>query len=69
MEKPIKTEADCEAALGRIEALWGAAPGLRQATNWMRWPRWSKAYESEHHAGVPPDPVEAIRIRLEQEGK
>jgi HTH-type transcriptional regulator/antitoxin HigA len=46
--KPIRTEADYEAALAEVASLWG--------------------YEAKHYAMDPPDPIEAIKFRMEQQG-
>jgi HTH-type transcriptional regulator / antitoxin HigA len=67
--KPIKSEADCESALRRIETLWGAAPGTPAGDELDVLATLVEAYEREHYPVDLPDPIEAIRFRLEQEGK
>ncbi len=67
--KPIRTEADCDAALRRIEALWDAAPGTPAGDELDVLATLVEAYENEHYPMDPPDPIEAIKFRLEQEGK
>lgn len=67
--RPIKTEADYEAALARIEKLWGAAEGTAQADDLEVLVTLTEAYEREHYPIDAPDPIEAIKFRLEQEGK
>jgi HTH-type transcriptional regulator/antitoxin HigA len=67
--RPIKTEADYTAALRRIEAVWGAAPGTREGDELEVLVTLAEAYERRHYPIGLPDPVEAIKFRLEQEGK
>jgi HTH-type transcriptional regulator/antitoxin HigA len=67
--KPIKTEADYAAALHRIEAVWGAAQGTREGDELEVLVTLAEAYERRHYPIDLPDPVEAIKFRLEQEGK
>ena len=66
--KPIRTEADYEAALEEVAALWGAASGTPRG-DWLDvLATLIDAYEAKHHAMDPPDPVEAIKFRMEQQG-
>jgi HTH-type transcriptional regulator/antitoxin HigA len=67
--KPIKTEADCDAALRRIETLWGSAPGTPAGDELDVLATLVEAYEREHYPVDLPDPIEAIKFRLEQQGK
>src|SRR5438477_9677745 len=67
--KPIKTEGDYELALSRIEELWGSAEGTAQADDLEVLVTLTEAYEREHYPIAAPDPIEAIKFRLEQEGK
>jgi HTH-type transcriptional regulator / antitoxin HigA len=67
--KPIRSEADCEAALRRIEALWGAAAGTTEGDELEVLVTLTEAYEREHYPIDKPDPIEAIKFRLEQAGK
>jgi HTH-type transcriptional regulator / antitoxin HigA len=67
--KPIRSEADHEAALRRIEALWGAPAGTASGDELDVLSTLAEAYEREHYPVDLPDPIEAIRFRLEQEGK
>lgn len=66
---PIKTESDYAAAMHRIEAVWGAAPGTPQGDELEILVTLAEAYERQHYPIDLPDPVEAIKFRLEQEGK
>ena len=67
--RPIKTKSDYEAAMRRIEAAWGAAPGTPEGDELDVLVTLAEAYERQHYPVDLPDPVEAIKFRLEQEGK
>ena len=66
--KPIRTEQDYQAALAEIEKLWGAANGTDAGDRLEVLATLIDAYESEHDPMDPPDPVEAIKFRMEQQG-
>jgi HTH-type transcriptional regulator / antitoxin HigA len=65
---PIKTEADYERALGEIERLWGAAANTPKGDKLDILLTLVEAYEQTHYPIDPPDPVEAIKFRMEQMG-
>ena|SRR2546422_1613743 len=67
--RPIRTEADCEAAMRRIETLWGSDRGTPQGDELDVLATLVEAYERAHYPIDLPDPIEAIKFRLEQEGK
>ena len=62
---PIKTKRDHERALLRIEHLMDAKLGTKAGDELDILTTLVEAYEAKHHAVSPPDPVEAIRFRLE----
>jgi HTH-type transcriptional regulator/antitoxin HigA len=66
--KPIRSEADYQAALAEIERLWGAKLGTPEGDRLDVLATLIDAYEAQHDPMDPPDPVEAIRFRMEQEG-
>ncbi|MEK7475840.1 MAG: transcriptional regulator [Candidatus Coatesbacteria bacterium] len=66
--KVIKTEREHRVALKAIEALWKARPGTPQADTLELLTTLVEAYEEKRHGILPPDPVEAIKFRMEQEG-
>jgi HTH-type transcriptional regulator / antitoxin HigA len=66
--KPIRTEADYEAAIGEIEALWGSKSGTSAGDRLDVLATLIDAYETAHYPMDPPDPVEAIKLRMEQQG-
>jgi len=67
--KPIRSDNDCNLALRRVEALWGSPVGSPQGDELEVLVTLIEAYEREHYPIDLPDPVEAIRFRLEQSGK
>jgi HTH-type transcriptional regulator / antitoxin HigA len=66
--KPIRTERDYERALREVERLMDAKPGSAEEDKLNVLATLVDAYESEHFPIDPPDPIEAIRFRLEQQG-
>lgn len=66
--KPIRTEADYDAALAEVERLWGAKSGTPEGDRLDVLATLIEVYEEKHHPMDPPDPVEAIRFRMEQQG-
>jgi len=66
--KPIRTDADYEAALAEVEKLWGDKSGTPQGDRLDVLATLIEAYETEHFPMDPPDPIEAIKFRMEQQG-
>jgi HTH-type transcriptional regulator / antitoxin HigA len=66
--RPIKTEKDHKTALARIAALMSAEAGTEKADELDVLVTLVEAFEHKHHAFAPPDPVQAILFRMEQEG-
>src|SRR5258707_11588923 len=67
--KPIRTEGDHAAALQRIERLWGSAQGTAAGDELDVLVTLVEAFEWENWPIDLPGPIEAIKFRLEQEGK
>ena len=67
--KPIRGEADYERALRRMEALWDSPEGSAETDELDVLATLIEAYEREHYPIDPPNPIEAIKFRLEQSGK
>jgi HTH-type transcriptional regulator/antitoxin HigA len=67
--KPIKKEVDYERALRRVEELWNSPKGSAESDELDVLVTLIEAYEKEHYPIDFPDPIEAIRFRLEQRGK
>lgn len=66
--KPIKTKADYRAALKEIEALMGAQPDTPEGEHLDVLVTLVEAYENKHYRLDLPDPIEAIKFRMEQKG-
>ena len=66
--RPIRTKRDYEAALKEVERLWGAKLGTRDGDRLDVLATLLDAYEAEHYPMDPPDPIEAIKFRMEQRG-
>jgi len=66
--KPIRSKRDYEAALREVERLWGAKSGTRDGDRLDVLATLIDAYEEEHYPIDPPDPIEAIKFRMEQQG-
>ncbi len=66
--KPIKTVEDNKAALARIEELWDAAPNTPEGDELEVLATLVSAFEDEHYPIEAPDPIEAIKFRMEQQG-
>ena len=66
--KPIRTKVDYEQALHEIERVWGAKEGTPEGDRLDVLTTLVEAYERKHFPMDAPDPIEAIRFRLEQQG-
>jgi HTH-type transcriptional regulator/antitoxin HigA len=66
--KPIKTESDYQKSLKRIEELWGSKKDTPEGDEIDLLVTIVEAYEMKHYPIAPPDPVDAIKFRMEQMG-
>jgi HTH-type transcriptional regulator / antitoxin HigA len=66
--RPIRSEADYQAALAEMATLWGSASGTREGDRLDVLATLIDAYEADRDPMDPPDPVEAIKFRMEQQG-
>jgi HTH-type transcriptional regulator / antitoxin HigA len=66
--KPIRTKADYKAALAEVERLWGARSGTPKGDRLDVLATLIDAYETRHYPMDPPDPIDAIQFRMEQQG-
>ena len=64
--QPIKNEEDYDKALSAIEMLWGAKEGTEEGNKLDILLVLVEDYENKHHQISPPDPIEAIKFRMEQ---
>lgn len=65
--KPIRTEAEYRRALAEFEHLWGAKCATPDGNRLNALATLIDAYETEHYPMDPPDPVQAIKFRIEQQ--
>lgn len=66
--KPIKTERDYKRALKRLEEIFDAAPGTKKGDELDILAILIQRYEDENYVIEAPDPIEAIKFRMEQMG-
>ena len=64
--QPIRTEADYDKALLNIEHLWDAKQDTPSGDQFDVLLVLVEDYESKHYPISPPDPIEAIKFRMEQ---
>ncbi len=64
--KPIKTEEDYRAALKRLEEIFDAKPGTHESDELEILGLIVDDYENKHYPIEAPDPIEAIKIRMEE---
>jgi HTH-type transcriptional regulator/antitoxin HigA len=66
--KPIHSERAHREALAMVETLWDAEPGTRAHDRLELLGILIEDYEEKHFAIATPDPVEAVKFYLEQNG-
>lgn len=66
--KPIKTKKDYEAAIARLEILFDAKKGTEKGDELEVLTLLIEKYEDNNFPVELPDPVEAIKFRMEQLG-
>jgi HTH-type transcriptional regulator/antitoxin HigA len=66
--KPIRNEDDYQKAVKEIGRLWGSKGGTPEGDRLDVLATLVDAYEREHVPIDPPDPIEAIKFRMEQQG-
>src|SRR5438034_866400 len=64
----IKTQAQYEATLARIDAIFDARPGTAKGDELELLLLLVETYESAVYPIDPPDPIAALRFRMEQQG-
>jgi HTH-type transcriptional regulator/antitoxin HigA len=64
--RPIKTEADYDSALAYIEKIWGSPEGTEEGDELDVLLVLVDDYEKIHHPIDLPDPIDAIKFRMEQ---
>jgi HTH-type transcriptional regulator / antitoxin HigA len=66
--RPIKTEADYQAALAEIERLFDAVPDTPAGDRLDVLATLVEAYEAQHYSLPAPDPIDAITYHMESRG-
>jgi HTH-type transcriptional regulator / antitoxin HigA len=66
--KILKSDDEYQTALARVESLMDAKPGSAQEEELELWSLLVERYEQEYFPIDIPDPIEAIKFRMEQEG-
>lgn len=66
--KPVKNEEDYKNSISRIEKLWGAKKDTPQGDELDLLITLVEVYEMKHFHISPPDPIDAIKFRMEQMG-
>ena len=66
--KPIRSAADHRAAMAEVKRLWGSKSGTPDGDRLDVLATLIDVYEGQHEPIDRPDPIEAIRFRMEQQG-
>lgn len=66
--KPIRTEKGYGKAVARIGEIWEALPGSPEANELKALLPLIEDYEQLHYRVYPPDPIEAIELRMNELG-
>ena len=66
--KPIRTRKDYQQALDRLEVIFDAKKGTKEGDELEILGILIEQYENEHFPIDLPDPIEAIKFRMEQMG-
>ena len=66
--KPIKTDIDYTDTLSRIDELWGAKLNTAEGDELDILITLVETFEMKHYPITPPDPIDAIKFRMEQMG-
>ena len=66
--KPIKTKKDYQNALKRVEKIWNAKPNSKAGDELDILATLIEHYEENNYPILPPDPIEAIKFRMDQIG-
>jgi len=66
--KPIRNDEDLTAAFRQLEKVFQAEEGTPEADERDILVALIEVYENAHYPITPPDPIEAIKFRMEQQG-
>lgn len=66
--KPIRSDEDLQSTFQRLEHVFQAKEGTPEADEMEILVTLIEAYENKHYPITPPDPIEAIKFRMQQQG-
>ena len=66
--KPIRNDEDLLEAFERLELIFQAEEGSPEADEMEILVTLIEAYENKHYPITPPNPIEAIKFRMDQQG-
>jgi HTH-type transcriptional regulator / antitoxin HigA len=66
--KPIRSEKNYEAAMAEVESLWGSKNGTAKGDRLDVLATLIESWEAANYPMDQPDPIEAIKFRMEQQG-
>ncbi len=66
--KPIRSDEDLQMAFQRLESVFQAEEGTAEADEMEILVALIEAYENKYYPITPPDPIEAIKFRMQQQG-
>ncbi len=66
--RPIRTLEDHDRAMAEVERLWGSPDGTPDGDRLEVLAELIQAFEKRHYKRGPPDPIEAIKFRMDQQG-
>jgi len=66
--KPIRSEEDYDKALKRLEKIFDSQPGSKEGDELEILSLLIEDYENKHYPIGPPNPIEAIKFRMDQLG-
>lgn len=66
--RPIRSDQDLLAAFKRLESIFQAPDGTPEADEAEVLATLIEVYENRHYPLLPPDPIDAIKFRMEQQG-
>jgi HTH-type transcriptional regulator / antitoxin HigA len=65
--KPIRNDEELQTAFKRLEVIFQAEPDTPEADEMEVLVTLVEAYENKYYLITPPDPIEAIKFRMEQQ--
>jgi len=66
--RPLKNDTDLDLAINEMGILWGSEEDTTKGDRLEMIALLIKAYENKHYPISPPNPIDAIKFRMEQDG-